>query len=256
MSSLFAFIKKEFLAQMRSAKLIILGAVFVFFGVMNPIIAKSTPWLLELMSDALAETGMNITIESVTALDSWAQFFKKIPMVFIAFVVLQSNIFTKEYRSGTLVLSLTKGLDRFKVVISKTLVLILLWTVAYFIYFGSTYLPTVCFWDNGIAKNLAFSTFCWWIFGVFTLSLIVLFSTILSSNIGVLGCTGGVTFGFSMLAFLPKIHKYFPTFLMDGTSLVYGFAEPKAYLASMVITIVLTIICFVVSVPLFNKKQL
>ena len=37
----------------------------------------------------------------------------------IAFVLLQSSIFTREYTSGTLTLSLTKGLARYKVVLSK-----------------------------------------------------------------------------------------------------------------------------------------
>lgn len=123
MRSLIAFIKKEFTEQLRSGRLIILGLLFVLFGIMNPAIAKLTPWLLETMADSLAESGMIITDVKVSAMDSWMQFFKNMPMGLIAFVLLESSIFTKEYTSGTLVLSLTKGLERYKVVISKALVL-------------------------------------------------------------------------------------------------------------------------------------
>ena len=71
MRSLIAFVKKEFLEQLRSGKLLILGILFVLFGVMNPAVAKLTPWLLELMSESLAESGMTVGEVTVTAMDSW-----------------------------------------------------------------------------------------------------------------------------------------------------------------------------------------
>ena len=113
MKSLLAFIKKDFLEQLRVGKLFIITALFVLFGIMNPLIAKLTPWLLEVMADALAESGMQITNVTVTAMDSWVQFFKNIPMALIAFTLIEGSIFTKEYSSGTLILALTKGLERF-----------------------------------------------------------------------------------------------------------------------------------------------
>ena len=119
MKSLLAFIKKEFMEQLRTGKFLIVGMLFILFGIMNPAVAKLTPWLLETMSDSLAESGMSITVATVSAMDSWMQFFKNAPIVLIAFVLIESGIFTKEYQSGTLVLSLTKGLKRYKVVISK-----------------------------------------------------------------------------------------------------------------------------------------
>ena len=126
MKSLLAFIKKEAMEQFRSGRLMILGILFVLLGVMNPAVAKITPWLLEILADSLAESGMTVTPVTVSAMDSWVQFFKNMPLGLIVFVLLQSSLFTKEYQSGTLVLSLTKGLERFKVVVSKTVVLTVL----------------------------------------------------------------------------------------------------------------------------------
>ena len=154
MRSLFAFMKKEFTEQLRSGRLMILGLLFVLFGIMNPAIAKLTPWLLETLSDSLAESGMIVTDVKVSAMDSWVQFYKNQPMGLIAFVLLESSIFTKEYTSGTLVLSLTKGLERYKVVVSKTVVLAVLWTIGYWICFAITYGYNAYFWHNSVAQNL------------------------------------------------------------------------------------------------------
>ena len=61
---------------LRSGRLMILGLLFVLFGIMNPAIAKLTPWLLETLSDSLAESGMIVTDVKVSAMDSWVQFYK------------------------------------------------------------------------------------------------------------------------------------------------------------------------------------
>lgn len=256
MRSLSAFIKKEFTEQLRSGGLMILGLLFVLFGIMNPAIAKLTPWLLETMADSLAESGMIITDVKVSAMDSWVQFYKNIPMGLIAFVLLESSIFTKEYTTGTLVLSLTKGLERYKVVISKTLVLTVLWSICYWMCFGITYGYNAYFWDNSIAQNLIFSASCWWLFGVIVVALMVLFSTVAKSNTGVLLGTGGVVLASYLVGLLPKCSKYLPTFLTDGNSLIYGLVETKTYMPPFMIAIATGAICFVISIPIFNKKQL
>ena len=256
MRSLIAFVKKEFLEQQRLGRLTVLGIVFVLFGIMNPAVAKLTPWLLDIMAESLAQSGMTVTEVSVSAMDSWVQFFKNIPMALIAFVIIQSNIFTKEYTSGTLILSLTKGLERFKVVMSKTFVLVSLWTLGYFTCFAITYGYNAYFWDNSIANNLGFSVAVWWLFGIFVISLTVLFSTISTSNTGVLLGTGGVILVSYLLGLLPKTSKYLPTLLTDGNSLIYGTAEVEAYTVALIITVFLSFLCFGLSIPIFNKKQL
>ena len=256
MRSLIAFIKKEFTEQLRSGRLMILGLLFVLFGIMNPAIAKLTPWLLETMADSLAESGIIVTDVKVSAMDSWMQFFKNMPMGLIAFVLLESSIFTKEYTSGTLVLSLTKGLERYKVVISKALVLTVLWSLGYWLCFGITYGYNAYFWDNSIAQNLVFSVVCWWLFGMMVVALMVLFSTVAMSNTGVLLGTGGVVLTSYLIGLLPKCSKYLPTFLSDGNSLIYGLVEAKTYIPSLMIAIATGVICFAISIPIFNKKQL
>ena len=242
--------------QVRTKKLMILGILFVVFGIMSPAIAKAIPLLLEEFGNSLAESGMTITQTEVSAMDSWVQFFKNIPMALIAFVLLESSIFTKEYQSGTLVLSLTKGLKRYKVVVSKTVVLTVLWTFGYWLCFGITYGYSEYFWDNVVAQNLMFSVVCWWLFGLWVIGLMILFSTIANSNTGVLMGTGGVVLASYLIGLFPKLSEYVPTLLADGNSLIYGAAEVKTYSVPILTVIVMCIICFVGGIFIFNKKQI
>ena len=87
MKQLTAFTKKELLEQLRSGRLVMLGGMCCIFGIMNPAIAKLTPWLLEILSDQLSENGMYVTEIEVDALASWAQFFKNMPVLLIVFIV-------------------------------------------------------------------------------------------------------------------------------------------------------------------------
>ena len=256
MKSLIAFIKKELTEQIRTGKLLFLGALFTVLGIMNPAVAKLTPWLLEVFSDSLADSGITVTEVTVSAMDSWVQFFKNIPIGLIAFVLLQGSIFTREYASGTLTLSLTKGLKRQKVVCAKATILYTLWTLGYFLCFAITYAYNSFFWDNSVAESLGLSVICWWIFGLLVISLMILLSVLLQSGTSVLIGTGGAVLVFYIVGMIPKVNKYLPTMLTDGNSLIYGAAKPSDYIAAIIIASVSALACFAASIPIFNKKQL
>ena len=256
MRSFLAFFKKELMESARSGKLMILGILFFAFGVMNPAIAKLTPWLMEMFAESLEESGMIITAVTVDALTSWTQFFKNIPMALIAFVLLYGGIFTKEYESGTLILVLSKGLERYKVVLSKALLMLSVWTGGYWLCFCVTYAYNAYFWDNGIAVGLMPATLHWWLFGIFTVCLLVLFSVLFKNNAGVLLGTGGTVLLSYILEFFPKVSKFVPTALMQSAGLMIGAQEAGDYTGAVVLASLLCISCLALSIPIMNKKQL
>lgn len=255
MKSLLSFMKKEYLEAIRTGKIVILALLFVLFGIMNPAIAKLTPWMMEMLSDTMAESGLVVTNISVDAMTSWTQFFKNIPIALIAFILIFSDIFTKEYKSGTLLLVLTKGLSRYKVVLAKTSLLWSLWTLGYGICFAITYGYNAYFWDNSVAQHLFFSVAIWWLFGIWVICLIVLFSSLLLNNTSVSLCTGGIVVFAYLLSIIPKTKEYSPVILMNTNSLLIGMDGTDAYIKAIVITIILCIICIAVSIPIINKKQ-
>jgi ABC-2 type transport system permease protein len=256
MKSFSALLRKELTEQLRSGKLTVLGILFVLFGIMNPAIAKLTPWLLEMMADSLKESGMTVTAVTVSAMDSWVQFYKNIPMALIAFLLMESEILTKEYRTGTLILSLTKGLSRTAVVLSKAFLLSLLWTLGYWGCFGITYAYNAYFWDNAVAQSLVFSAVAFWLFGMFTVALVLFFSVTARASSSVLIGTGGVVLLSYLVALFPKAARYLPTALTNGSALLYGSESPAAYTVALIITASASLCLLAFSIPLFRKKQL
>ena len=255
MSGFVAFLKKEIIESARSGKLIFLFILFVVFGIMNPAIAKLTPWLFEAMSEQLAESGMTVTSVNVDALTSWTQFFKNIPMALIAFILMYGGIFTKEYESGSLVLILSKGLSRYKIVLAKSVLMLTFWTLGYWLCFVITYGYNAYYWDNGIAAELLPAVFNWWLFGLFTVALTVLFSVLSNSGSGVLLETGGSIMALYLVGLYPKITHLIPTALMNSAKLLTGAESAGDYKEAVIITAVFSILCIAVSIPIFNKKQ-
>lgn len=256
MKSLFAFMKKEWMDMVRSGRLVILFVMFLLLGIMNPAVAKLTPWMLDMMAESMEQSGLMVTDVTVDAMVSWTQFFKNIPIGLIAFVLISSNLFTKEYNDGTLILVLTKGLARYKVIVAKTVILLLSWSACYFMCFGITYVYNAYFWDNSVAYNLIETVLFCYILGIFAVALLVLFSTLVQNSTGVLLGTGGAFAVSYLVGMIPKLTKYTPTMLMSTSGLLSGVEEVSKYVTALTVTVIISVLAIVFSVPIMNKKKL
>ncbi len=238
----------------RTGKLIIMGAVFFLFGLMNPAVAKLTPFLMEKI--ASDETlGMVITIQEVSAVDSWTQFYKNIPMALIVFVLLFGGVLTTEIQKQTLIQSLTKGLSRGCVICTKGFNLILVWSIGYWCCYGITYFYTDFYWDNGIMHHLGFAAMCYWMFGLLIMALVTLGSAIASSFGGVILFVGGLYFAMTLISLVPKIARFLPVYLTQANPLLSG-ADTSDYLVSLVVSVIVSLFCFVAGCLIFHKKEL
>ncbi len=251
-----AFLKKEWMEWKRTGRMLVLLLIFALFGIMNPAAAKLTPWLMETLSESLADTGLVTTTVTVDAMTSWVQFYKNIPMTLLVFVLLCSGTFTGEYQRGTLIPVVTKGLSRRKILASKSLLLSGGWTALYLICFGITYGYNVYFWDNSIAKNLLFAAVCNWLFGVWVTAFLVFFSTVVQNSAQVMLETGGVVMGIYLLHMFPRFQTFLPAKLIEGLALLQGAESPESYYAAMTAAGVSIVLCMAASVVCFDQKRL
>lgn len=126
-------------------KLLILTAVFVFFGLMSPLAAKYMPQMLQ----SFLPAGMQIELTGPDAVDSWTQFFKNMSQIGLVVLLLTfSGMLPSEYAKGTLTNLLAKGLSRKTVVLSKFTAAAALWTACYPLAFLIALGYTIYFWGG------------------------------------------------------------------------------------------------------------
>lgn len=251
-----AFLRKEWMEWSRTGRFLILLLVFVLFGIMNPALAKLTPWLMEILTESLADTGLAVTSVEVDAMTSWTQFYKNIPMGLIIFVLLCSGNFIAEYEKGTLIPVVTKGLSRRKIVAAKAIFLYGSWTACYLLCASITYGYNAYFWDNRIAENLFFAVTCTWLFGIWVIALLIFFSAVGKSSPQVLLGTGGVAMGIYLLGMFPKLAELLPTRLLDGMSLLQNISSRKDYSMSIAIAGITILLCMALAIVCFDRRQL
>ncbi|MGN0317748.1 MAG: ABC transporter permease subunit [Lachnospira sp.] len=254
MKTAYAFLKKEWIEYYRTGKLIIIVVIFALFGLMNPAIAKLTPFLMEQLA-SMEDSGMVITVSTVDASMSWMQFYKNIPMALVVMLLLFGGIMTNELQKGTLIPVLTKGLSRWKVLLTKGINLILIWTGGYWLCYGITYFYSYYYWDNSIMSNLFFTAFCYWLFGTMIMALMTLFSAMTTSFGGVVLGVGVLYFAMTLLGMIPKIASYLPTYLTSTSGLLAG-ENTGDYVTAIIITFVITIGAVIAGCMVFNKREI
>ncbi|MDO5126265.1 MAG: ABC transporter permease subunit [Eubacteriales bacterium] len=253
MSAFMAFTKKELLQLTRTSKLAIILIIFVLFGIMNPALAKITPWLMEMTAESLEASGMTIEKVVVDDMTSWTQYYKNVPMEIIVFILMFAGIFTIEYQRGTLVNMITKGLTRGTVFASKSLVLSVLWTVGYWICYGITYGYNAYFWGNTNVKYPLIGAVYYYLYGIWLISLVVLFSSFCKTSTNVLLGVGGVYVLCLFAGMIKTVGQYLPTKLTDGFNLISGITGVSDYTKALVCTLIFSVVNFVTAKILMDK---
>lgn len=260
---MFAWIRKEFTDSYRSGRMIIFLIVCFGIGLMNPIVAKLTPKLIELMQDQMAEMGMIYDPPEVTALTSWEQYVKNIWIPLLVFVLMFGNIFTKEYSAHTLTPMVTKGLAKTTVLWGKAILLILLWTAGYAVYFGVTLMYTEYYWGTEayLMRRVWDMTAMFYLYSLFILALLVFFSVLWKEYSGVLVSMVAVLGLEMVFGMIPKIAKVIPGRISSpGMLLQKGYEDRYEYAlrdfaVPLIVTLVVIVALFVLSTILMKRKS-
>lgn len=253
MKAFVTFCNKELLENWRTHKIIILLAVFALLGIMNPLIAKLMPDLL----NGTELDGIILTLPEPTAFDSWTQFFSNVgQMGLLAIVIVFCGMMSNEFSKGTLVNILTKGMKRHTVIFAKFLVASVIWKTCYLLSLGITYAYTAYFWE-GVTLSHAFLAFTSpLVYGFLLIALMILGGILFKTFSGSLLFTGGAAVILSLLNLSPKLYRYNPVSLADTLSLLSGQKAPGDFIPALIICLGATVFLFAASVLAFNRKQI
>lgn len=250
-----AFLKKELMEIIKTSKIIILPALFLFFGILSPLSAR---YMNEILSLVGGQQGISIKLPDPTFVDAYGQFFKNIyfMMIIITILVFAGTV-AEEKMKGTIVLVLTKCLSRNSFIIGKLVAAILLFTFSYgvasaiCVYYTSLLFPE--FINAGVFTGLVM----FWLFGLLILAITLLASLLCKSmtTSAVVAFSGYVII--SAAAVLPFVGKYTPGYLQGlSTELASGLKVPGDALIPAAVTLALAILLAVSSLVTFKKQEL
>lgn len=255
MRAFLAFSKKEVTENLRTQKILIMFAVFIIFGLLSPLTAKFTPEILKSLGGIdPAALGM----ANPTAVDSWVQFFKNLGGIgLIVLAIVFSGLMANEFSKGTFINILTKGLNRSSVIFSKFVVSAIIWTLSYIICVAITWAYTAYYFDKVDLNNGFLAFFALWLYGVLIISLLIFGGVLFKNVYGSLLVAGGVAIILSLCNIIPKAEKYNPATLTSvNMALLTAKKMASDINPAVIICFCLIIIMLLLSVLVFNKKQI
>lgn len=249
-----AFIKKEFLEQLRTGRGLILLAVFFLLGMMSPLMAKLMPEIL----GSMEMQGIKIVLPEPTAIDAYTQFFKNFTQMGLLILLLVfGGTLSNELSRGTLINILAKGLPRHSVLLSKYIAAVSLWSFGYALAAGVNIGYTVYLFHDAEVKHLFLSLLCLWLFGCLVLALILLSSTIASGSFGGLILTAVVIVLMLLLGIFPAADPYNPiTLASENMNLITGATKTDFLITPIIISVLLTLSSLATAIIVFRKKRL
>lgn len=254
MRGLSAFIRKEFLEQLRTYKVLIMFAVFLLFGMASPLTAKLLPDIIS----SLGVEGMTITFPEPTYIDAYTQFFKNTTqMGMIVLLLVFSGSIPQEVSKGTLINMLSKGLPRPAVIFAKYIAGTALWTASYAAAAAACWGYTVFLFGSFAGQNLLFSFFCLWLFGAFVLAVLMFAGTITKGHYGGLLAAVAILAVLLFLGIIPDKHMLNPMSLASvNVPLLQGTVSPAQVMNAVWTAVASVAACLGAAVLIFRKKKL
>jgi ABC-2 type transport system permease protein len=211
-------ISKELKEQWRSGRLLIMLAVFLFFGIVSPLTAKFMP---DIISSMVKDQNITIQIPEATWKDAIGQFVKNISqMVVFIIILLSMGTVAREKENGTASFLLVKPVSRNLFILSKF--------ISQFIVLLGSMLVGFC--TAALYTNIFFGSFPMILFTKIALVLLlyliviqfitIFFSVLIKTQIlaGILAFAA--TLLLSAISILGKPGFYSPSHLLDESHAV------------------------------------
>lgn len=254
MTGFSAFLGKEIKEHLRNYRFLILFIVFAIVGLLSPLTAKFLPQLLE----NLVDDNITIILQDPTYIDSWVQFFSNTnQMSLLVVLLLFSPILSKEYENGTFVHMVTKGLSRQTIILVKTTILFITWTLAYWMSALITWAYTHYYFPDSTTEGLFLPLLSLYSFGLLLLAVLLIGAVLFKNAFAPLLTVGGfVALGF-LADIVPVIHEWNPLQLATRNIELLVIQEGDRLLTQAFgVNYVLIIGVLLLSVTLFKRKNI
>jgi len=222
MKGLAPLLKKELKEQLRTYKLLIVGGIFIVFGITTPLMLKFLPEILKIAGEQ-----MIVDIPPPTAVQSLTEYAGTIGQVGVLVAVLTAmGCIANELRRGTVVMTLSKPVSRAAFVFAKLISMSLTFLVSMVVASLFCFFYTIWFIGDADAVPFIGLNLLLGLFLVFCLATTLFFSSLFRSSLAAGGVSIAVLIAQAGLSAVPLIGDYMPGKLLGwGTDLVSGGGE-------------------------------
>jgi ABC-2 type transport system permease protein len=253
MMSFFVALRKEWLEQWRTYRLLVVTVVLVVFGLLSPLIAKYTPELIKLVPEGEAIAQL---IPPPTAMDAVAQYLKNMSQFgVILALLLTMGAVAQEKDKGTAAMMLVKPLPRVTFLAAKFFALALTFAVSIALAGVACYYYTwLMFGALDVTHWLAFNGLL--LLFVLVYVALTLFGSVVAKS---QAAAGGLAFCFllvlGLIGSIPGWGEYFPGQLLTwGAGLVAGNAE--TFWPALWVSVGIIVAAFVGAWRVFERQEL
>jgi len=246
--------RKEALEIVRTSRIIVLPAIFLFFALTGPLLAKYTP---EILGAVGGDQFSSLELATPTVYDAYGQWIRNLSQIgLFVVIIVYGGIISNERQQGTAVLVLTKPVSRTGFVVAKVIVHALYLGLVLSATTALTWLVTRVVFGEAPAGALWGGVLGWFLLVLMYLALVTLFSVMLASAAGAAGLGIAV---FALLA-IGSIWQPFAAHTLAGLSGAaanHAAGEAAGPLGWPITTaIIVTVGAFTTAAALFSRQEL
>jgi len=251
MKGLGALLKKEIMEQLRTYRVVVVGGIFLFFGISTPLLLKFLPQIISLSGQQIP-----IDIPPPTAAQSLVEYAGTVGQVGVLMAVLMGmGGISNEIQRGTAVMTLSKPVSKAAFANAKLLAMSLTFVVSLLV--ASLFCFGYTGWLIGVGDlgrfgvlNLLAALFL-----VFSLAVTMMFSSLFSSSLAAGGVSMAVIIGQAVISSVPVVGDFMPGKLLGwGNAVVQS--SGKQYRWALAVALVLTGFCLALTQRSLKKKEM
>jgi ABC-2 type transport system permease protein len=256
MSGFLVLLRKEIKEQFKTSKVIIVAAVFLFFGLGTPLLTKYTPILLESVGST-GTGGITIEMPEPTSSDSLLEYSSTMAQFGVLMAVLVAmGAIAKEAETGTAAMVLSKPVGRQAFILAKLQAEVFTFFLAFLLGGLACWGYTLILFGDANVLGFLSQNLLLLLFFVLCLMVTLFFSALMKNQLAAGGLALASLIGISAFSALPLVGRYLPSTLISwGNRLVLNQSGDSEWWAVMVTAalIVLGVYC---TWLIMRKKEL
>ncbi len=253
MNGFWVLLRKELKEQFKTSKVIVVVAVFLFFGLGTPILTKYTPELIK----AVGTGGIAIEMPTPTSADSLIGYTSNMAQfgVLVAILIAMGAI-SKEIETGSAAIVLSKPVGRLAFILAKLKAESATFLMALILGGLACWGYTFILFGDANALGFLYQNLLLGLFLVFCLGVTLYFSSLMKSQLAAGGLALALIIFLSAISNLPWVGRYLPGQLINwGNRLVLDVPGDSEWAAVVAATIIAGLSVYFTWISL-RKKEL